>query len=144
MGVFSGWISSNPKTFNFLKFKVTFLNLFFLLDFWLAHAVDENITLKTIKRKLRLSKPIIQNPRQNIFKDFEAFLTCSRIEMSKSNKNRKQIVIYVSDDPKSYKGKIFGMHKYMYTIENECKLGCQPRTQSPYKSISIFKRKSSL
>ena len=144
MGVFSGWKSSNPKTSNFLKFKVTFLNLFFLLDFWLAHAVDENITLKTIKRKLRLSKPRIQNPRQNIFKDFEAFLTCSRVEMSKSNKNRKQIVIYVSDDPKSYKGKIFGMHKYMYTIENECKLGCQPRTQSPYKSISIFKRKSSL
>ena len=77
---------------------------------------------KTLTRKLKISKPTIQNPRQNIFKDFEAFLTCSRVEASKSNKNRKQIVIYVNDQPKSYKGQVYGMHKYMNAIANECKL----------------------
>ena len=79
------------------------------------------LNLKIISRKLKISKPIIENPRQSIFKDFEAFLTCSRVEVSKSNKNKKQIVVYVNDQPKSYKGKIFGMHKYMDYIATECK-----------------------
>ena len=77
--------------------------------------------LKIISRKLKIPKPIIVNPRQNIFKDFEAFLTCSRVEVSKSNKNKKQIVIYVNDQPRSYKAKIFGMHKYMADIANNTK-----------------------
>ena len=61
-------------------------------------------------RKHKLSKPIIENPRQNIYKDFEAFLTCSRVEVSKSNKNKRQIVIYVNDQPKSYKGTEMRIH----------------------------------
>ena len=77
---------------------------------------------KIILSKHKLSKPIIENPRKNIFKDFEAFLTCSRVEVSKSNKNKKEIVIYVNDQPKSYKGKVYGMHKCMDYIASECKL----------------------